>query len=120
MPVVTPFGGVDRFREGSSQASGIDRRHGAQLQPRTNLRVERQADQAAAVRGHEIDGFWRDLVGGDGQVAFVLAVFVVNDNKDLALAKIFDRLGNGSKRHSGIAVRRSQRRRTWPAKAWRI
>jgi hypothetical protein len=41
---------------------------------------EGQADQATAKAGHEIDGVWRDVLGGEHQVAFVFAVFFVHQN----------------------------------------
>ena len=44
------------------------------------LSGHRQADQAATVRRHEVDGFGRDLLGCDHQVAFVFAVFVIDDD----------------------------------------
>ena len=53
---------------------------------------ERCAEHAAAFVEHEIDDFGRDLFGGDDEVAFVFAVFVVHDDHDLAVAEIFDGL----------------------------
>ena len=50
------------------------------------LAGHRHADQAAAVRRHEVDGLGRDLLGGDRQVAFVLAILVVDDDHHLAAA----------------------------------
>src|SRR5262249_53581027 len=44
----------------------------------------READQAAAVLRHEVDGFRRDLFGSDRQIALVLAILVVHDNYDAA------------------------------------
>jgi len=39
---------------------------------------ERQADQAAAEAGHEIDGLRGHKLGGQRQIAFVLPVFVID------------------------------------------
>ena len=39
---------------------------------------QREADEPAAVAGHEVDGLGRNVLGGQGQVALVLAVFVVD------------------------------------------
>ena len=66
-----------------------------------------EADQAASVLGHEVDGFGRDLLGGEGEVAFVLAVFVVDDHDHAAGADLFDRVGDVGKGfviHDGIIV----------------
>ncbi len=50
------------------------------------LAGHRHADQAAAVRGHEVDDLRRHLLGRDRQVAFVLAILVVDDDDHLAAA----------------------------------
>ena len=55
-----------------------------------NVLGQRQADQAAAVLGHEVDDFGRDFFGGDGEVAFVLAIFVVDDHEHAAGANLLD------------------------------
>ena len=44
------------------------------------------------MRRHEIDRLGRDAVGGDGEVALVLAVLVVDDDHELAGADVGDRL----------------------------
>ena len=51
---------------------------------------KREADEAAAEFGHEVDGFGRDVVGGHGQIAFVFAVFVVDEDDHASLAHFFD------------------------------
>jgi hypothetical protein len=51
-----------------------------------------QADQAAAVFGHEIDRVRRDLLGRHDQIAFVLAIFIIHDDDHAPLAQIFDNL----------------------------
>src|SRR5579863_2656690 len=83
-----PFGGVDRFTEGSTEACSIHGRHGLQIETRTRFGVERQTNQAATARSHEVDRFRRNFLGRDGEIAFVLAVLIVYDNKNLALPKI--------------------------------
>ena len=56
---------------------------------------ERHADQTAAELGHEVDGFGRDFFGGHGQVAFVFAVLVVDEDDHAALADFFDGFFDG-------------------------
>ena len=58
---------------------------------------ERHADQAAAELGHEVDGFRRDFFGGHGEVAFVFAVFVVDQDDHAAVANFFDGFFDGGK-----------------------
>ena len=50
-----------------------------------------ETDQPASMLGHEVDGLGRDLLGGHGQIAFVLAVFVVDDNDHAAGADFLQR-----------------------------
>ena len=63
------------------------------------FRRKSQADQAASVQRHEVDGFGRDELRGHGKVAFVLAILVVDDHQHAAVADFLDRLGDGGKRH---------------------
>ena len=65
-----------------------------------------QADQAAAVLRHEVDGFGRDLFGGHGEVAFVFAVFVVDDDDHASGADLFQRSWNITKCSVGSHVHR--------------
>ena len=55
-----------------------------------------EADQAAAVLGHEVDRFGRDLLGRDDQIAFILAILVVDDDHHATLAEELDRLVVGA------------------------
>lgn len=84
------FGRIDVFAKCGSEAGRIDGRHGLQIETGADLRIEREADESAAMSGHEVDGFGRDFFGGDGEIAFVFAVLVIYNNEDLALAEIFN------------------------------
>ena len=53
--------------------------HQREIQFVATLFGEREADQPTAELGHEVDGVGRNLLGGHGQVAFVFAVFVVDE-----------------------------------------
>ena len=44
-----------------------------------------------SARGH--------FLGGDGQVAFVLTVFIVDNNQHAARTYLFERIGYGNKGH---------------------
>ncbi len=69
------------------------------MQRVATLRRERQADQAAPVHGHEVDRLGRDELGGQGQIALVFAVFVVDHHQHAAGAEFLDGLGDGGERH---------------------
>ena len=45
---------------------------------------QREADEAAPEAGHEVDGFGRDVLGRQRQVALVLAIFVVDHHNHAA------------------------------------
>jgi hypothetical protein len=67
---------------------------------------EGEADEAAAVAGHEVDGLGGDELGGQGEVALVLAVLVVDHDHHAAGADLVEcagdvgegRLGGGDRR----------------------
>ena len=99
MPVVTPSAAsMDSVKRGA-EARVVARRHGRQLQRVADFGAERKADQAARVPRHEVDDVGRDFFGGDGDVAFVFAIFIVDDDEHPAGPKVFNRFGDGSKGH---------------------
>ena len=59
------------------------------------------ADQAAAVAGHEVDGVGVDELGGQRQVALVLAVLVVDDDDEAPAPVLFDCLFDSGQAPSG-------------------
>src|SRR5204862_2999576 len=63
----------------------------------------RQADQAPSVTRHEVDGFRRDLLRGNREVAFVLAILVVADDDDAAGADGGDGIFNRRERTVRLA-----------------
>ena len=63
---------------------------------------QRQTDQAAGMTGHEVDDLWSDFLGRADEIAFVLAVFVVNDDDHAAVADVGDGFVNSRNRHEGM------------------
>ena len=94
------LGRFNGFAKCSAESRIVARGHGRQLERVADFGAERKADQAAGVPGHEIDDLGRDHLGRDGDVAFVLAIFIVDDDEHPPGPKVFDGFGNGSKRHS--------------------
>ena len=86
---------IDGFREGRAMDARVDQRHEREMEFIAALLGEGEADQAAAELGHEIDSFGRDFFGGHGEVAFVFAVFVVDQDDHAALANFFDGFFDG-------------------------
>ena len=100
MPVVTPsrasietVNGVwngDSFLAAIRSSPSSSQRSGRQ----------RQADQPAAVRGHEVDRLGRDELRRHREVALVLAVLVVAHHDHAAGADLLDRLFDRRERRS--------------------
>ena len=83
-----------------SEARAVALGHERQFQLVHKGGAEGKADQAARVAGHEVDGFGGHVFGGDGDVAFVLAILVVHQNDHPALADFFHGLFNTANSHS--------------------
>ena len=64
---------------------------------------QRQADQAAAVLGHEVDGVGRGHLRRDHEIAFVLAVLGVDQDDHAAVAQVLDDLVD--RREEALAFR---------------
>ena len=73
-----------------SNRERVLRHHQRNLELVEPLRRHRQADQPAAVARHEVDRLRRHLLGRDRQVAFVLAILVVDDDDHPAGADRLD------------------------------
>ena len=71
------------------------RRHRGRRSSSTRSRRHGQADQAAAVAGHEIDRVRGRQLRRDHEIAFVLAVLVVHENEHAALPGVFEDLLGG-------------------------
>src|SRR5215469_10088067 len=94
-PGSNTFSRINGFAESSAETCRVDGRHRLQIQSAANLRVERQTNEPAPMRGHEIDGFRSDSLRSNRKVALVLAILVIYDHENFPLAKIFDCLGDG-------------------------
>ena len=94
MPVVTPSAAsIDIVKlVPCERAVGADHRRQVEL-PATLL-GQRQADQAAGVARHEVDRLRRHEVGGEHEVALVLAVFLVDEHDHAAGLELGDDLGD--------------------------
>ena len=82
---------VDRLGECGAEVRGVLRRHGTEPQVIQALFGHRQANQSAPVPGHEVDGLRGDHLGGHGEIAFVFAVFVVDDHDHAPRADFLQR-----------------------------
>ena len=78
---------VDAHREGRAHRLVITLHHLRQIEFVEPLAWQRQANQAGSFLGEERDLLGSCKFGGHDQVAFVLAILVVNHNHDLALGE---------------------------------
>jgi len=86
--------GLDRHGEVRAVHRTVDSSHRRQVElPRVRF-GDRHADQPTAVFGHEIDRIGRDAVRGDDQIALVLAVLLVDEDRHATTLELGDDLGN--------------------------
>jgi hypothetical protein len=88
-------------------AREIRTRHQLETKLGGTLRRERQADEPAAMFGHEVDGIRRGHLRRNYEIAFVLALLGVDENKHAAVACVLHHLLDG---REVLAVRRPARR----------
>src|SRR5690348_8820536 len=92
---------VDGFAKRSAEKGSVARGHGGEGEGVAALFGEREANEAAAFLGHEVDGFGSDFFGGHGEVAFVFAVLVVDEDDHAALADVFEGFFDGGEWRNG-------------------
>ena len=100
MPVVTPRRASIDSQNAVPKLEVFCGGNERQAQVIAAFRGQCEADETAAVRGHEIDDLGRDFFRRDGQVAFVLPVLVIHDHHNPAGANVLHRLRNGNERHA--------------------
>jgi hypothetical protein len=61
-----------------------------QLQLFHPFRRQRQANQAASMFSHEVDGLRRDLPGRHHEIAFVLPILIIDEDDELPFFDILD------------------------------
>ena len=103
--------GVDRFAKSGTEIGSILGTHERQPEVVAAFRREGQADEPAAIGGHEIDDLGGDFFGGDGEVSLVFPVFIVHHHQHAAGANLLNSFRNPNKRHNSLypARRRGHR-----------
>ena len=90
-----PLASVDRDGEGGLVTGQILACHQRQAELPHPLARQRQADQASAVLGHEVDRLGTRQLGRDQQVSLVLALLLVHKDHHLALPGVLENLFDG-------------------------
>ena len=110
---------IDRHREDGAQRGRVRFDHRRQLEPLADLGQDRHAELPAAVRDHEVDDLGRDLLGGADEIAFVFAVFGIDDDDHASAANGGDGVVDG-REMLVMFVRESLISRCWRGARLRI
>ena len=94
--------GVDGFAEGGAMDRSVDGGHQGEIEFIAALLGEREADETAAVLGHKVDRVRSNFLGGEGEIAFVLAIFIVDEDDHAPLTNFFYRFFYGAKRRGHL------------------
>ena len=73
-------GGFDGDGKGGAVSALVVARHLGEANLLAAGFGQRQADEPACMRNHEVDRFRRDVFGSDDDIAFVFPIFFVNQN----------------------------------------
>ncbi len=94
---------LDGDREGGLVARAVMRAHQVEAELRDAVLRQRKADEAAAVHRHEIDRVGRRHLGGNDEIAFILAILVVDQDEHAPVARFVDDLLGGCQRRAMLA-----------------
>ena len=89
------FEQIDGDGEGRTEHAGVVLHLVGQLEGIAALYGDGGTQDAASFAQHEVHVFGRDEFGSHDEVAFVFAVFVVDDNDEAAFFEVLDGLLNG-------------------------
>ena len=98
--------GLDRHGEGGAEGGSVLRvgDHHGDLKLVEAVAFERGADEPLAELRHEVDRLGSNRLRGHDEVAFVLPVFVVDQDDDAAPAQVVQGLFYACQRHFGLAA----------------
>jgi hypothetical protein len=103
MPVVTPSLASIETVKGGLVARAVVAAHQAQAELIDARFAQRQADQAPAMLGHEVDRVRSRHLGRDDEIALILAVVIVDQDEHAAVAGFIDDL-LGARHHAASAA----------------
>ena len=88
--------GIHGYREGRVRCRRFPIDHDGDVQLCKPLFRGGQTDQPPSVHRHEVDDFGCNLLGGYHEIAFVLTVFVIDDDQHPSCSHFFHGLWNGA------------------------
>ena len=89
-----PFGCLDRDGELGAVAGAVAGHHQGEIELSAPVFGKREADEPTAKTRHEVDRFGRDELGRQHQIAFILAIFLIDQNHHSAGTDVGNDLGN--------------------------
>ncbi|OIQ64446.1 hypothetical protein GALL_540040 [mine drainage metagenome] len=109
------FGSFDGRSERGAVRRAVVLHHMPQAELGAALSGEGQADQPACMGGHEVDRLRGDMLGGEHQVALVLAVFLIDQDDHAPGLELGDDVGNWGQGHGAAGLRKTRHCRSGSA-----
>src|SRR4029434_941578 len=103
--------GVDGNCEGGAEIRRVVGHLRRQVELVTTFFCKWETNQTTGMTGHEIDDLGSDLLGCADEIAFILSIFVVNDNDHPSVADLCDGFLDSRNRHDGMLTETTQPRK---------
>ncbi len=89
-----PIRRINTHRKGRIVLAGIFSDHHGEIELAEPGVGHGKTDQAAGLRGHEVDGLWSDELRCHAEISFVFPIFVIHKDQDFASLNLFYRFAN--------------------------
>ncbi len=96
--------GIDADRVGRAARGGVDAALGLEVERITNVRLQRHTEHPPPFAQHKVDVLRRDVLGSADQIAFVLALLVIDQHHHAAAAEVFEDVRDGVQ-EAGVGFR---------------
>jgi hypothetical protein len=94
------FPRIDRHGEGRAEGGGVFNRLLREMEFFDALGSQGETDQPTGMFGHEVDGLGRHVLGSNDEIAFILAIFVIDEDDEFPLFDVPNRVFNAVKGRS--------------------
>src|SRR6185503_1176776 len=103
--------GVDGNCESGAEIRRVVGHLRRQVELVTTFFCKWETNQTTGMTGHEIDDFGSDLLSRADEIAFILTIFVVNDDDHPAVADLSDGFVDSRNRHDGMLTETTRPRK---------
>jgi hypothetical protein len=90
--------GIDGHGESRTEGGGILHRLLREMEFFDSLGRQGETDQPTGVSGHEIDGLGRHVLGGNDKIAFILAIFIIDEDDKFSILNVSNGVFDAVKR----------------------